>query len=48
MPEWLVILCVVFAYAQGFLTAWAISRDGKSPFWTAFLDTFTLRVLWRR
>jgi hypothetical protein len=34
-------------YAMGFLLAWAICHDGRSVFWTSFLDAFTFRILWK-
>ncbi len=48
VPEWLAVCVAALMYAYGFLFAWAICHDGKSKFWTGFMDGLTLRLLWRQ
>ena len=42
------VALVVGSYCYGFISAWALSRDGKSKFWTGYCDIVTLRILWEK
>jgi len=42
MPEWLIVICLIFMWVHGFLLAWAICNQ-HDPFWRAFLDGLALR-----
>lgn len=35
MPDWLIALCIIWAWGLGFITAWAICHN-NDPFWREF------------
>ncbi len=47
MSEPVVACLFLFALAYGFMLGTAVALDGKSPFWTGFMDVITLRIFWR-
>lgn len=47
MPEWVYGVCIIWAFAWGFMCAWAFNNQ-HVPFWRGFADGITLRFLWRR
>lgn len=47
IQEWFAVLLIAFAFAWGWSLGRGSARDGKSAFWTGFMDVTSLRCLWR-
>jgi len=47
MPDWLVNLLMVWAFAWGFVCAWCACHQ-HDPFWRGFQDGLSFRFLWDR
>lgn len=46
MSDAILAVIILWAFAHGFMLAWALKSDGH-PFWTGYLDVITLRGLWK-
>ena len=45
MSDWVVALLMLYAYANGFVMAWAIAHR-EQPMWQGFLDGLAAPFVW--